>query len=213
MMTLPVDPIKGSGDMWKDVWEELSDKLSDSKMGEIAKHLKKLGKDVVEKIKNFMIKTFGTTTPEMSKENLKKFVDALQLGKLFEDLMVSTGIAKRVPKNQEQGDEYFDLAVSGMSRREEERHLKDNEELAVKICHHLREVLGVNLYFGFGLPIAFAMSAIGFSTLASALPVVISVGLYYLFTEFMEIHGYENYDGDVAGTLGVYRPEKDMRNK
>jgi len=100
-----------------------------------------------------------------------------------------------------------------MTRVEDERSLKDNEELAVKICHHLREVLGVNLYFGFGLPIAFALSAMGASTMVSALPVVISVGLYYLFTEFMEIHGYVNYDGDVAGTLGVYRPEKDMRNK
>ncbi len=79
MMTLPVDPIPGSVDVYSDVFHSIGNKIND-----IVNPLKKANPLDVIKIKDFMIKTFGTTTPELSKENVDKMCKVLKLDSINE---------------------------------------------------------------------------------------------------------------------------------
>ena len=68
MMTMPVDPIVGAADVYSDIADAIGNKI-----GEITNALKKAASPEVDKIKAFMLKTFGTTTPEFNEENAEKF--------------------------------------------------------------------------------------------------------------------------------------------
>ena len=76
MMTLPVDPISGSIDVYSEVFKSIGNKIND-----IVNPLKRVALSDVVKIKGFMIKTFGTTSPKLSKENAEKLNKVL--GGLF----------------------------------------------------------------------------------------------------------------------------------
>ena len=74
MMTLPVDPIPGSIDVYSEVFKSIGYKIND-----IVNPLKRVALSDAVKIKDFMIKTFRTTSPELSKENVEKLNKVLGL--------------------------------------------------------------------------------------------------------------------------------------
>ena len=73
MMTLPVDPISGSIDVYSEVFKSIGNKIND-----IVNPLKRVALSDVVKIKGFMIKTFGTTSPKLSKENEPVIYNAIK---------------------------------------------------------------------------------------------------------------------------------------
>ena len=79
MMFMPVDPIKGMADVYSDISDAIGNKI-----GEITNSLKKAAAPDVSKIKDFMIKNFGTSTPEFSKENVEKLSKVLGLSSIKE---------------------------------------------------------------------------------------------------------------------------------
>lgn len=79
MMTLPVDPIPGTIDVYREVFKSIGNKIND-----LIFSLKRTSLEDVVKIKNFMIKTFGTTSPELSKRNVDKLYKTLGLDSINE---------------------------------------------------------------------------------------------------------------------------------
>jgi predicted RecB family endonuclease len=92
MGMFPVDVVKSAPDAYKDIFAGVSDLYNDvvDEMGNKIKELKDAFKGVseqeVEKIAQFMKKTFGTVTPEMTKENGIKLAKALGLDTISENL-------------------------------------------------------------------------------------------------------------------------------
>ena len=79
MFMMPVDPIRGAAEVYKSIGDVVKRKFS-----EIVGSLQKTPASDVAKIKNFMLKTFGTTTPEFSRENAEKLQLVLGLDSIEE---------------------------------------------------------------------------------------------------------------------------------
>ena len=88
MMTMPVDPIAGAADVYSDIAKAIGNKIS-----EITTSLKKASLTEVNKIKSFMLKTFGTTTPEFNEENAEKLYKVLGLDSIKEGYQEGENLA------------------------------------------------------------------------------------------------------------------------
>ncbi len=172
MMTMPVDPIAGAADVYKDITDAIGNKISD-----ITKSLKEAALPEVSKIKDFMIKTFGTTTPELTEENAQKLYDAL-----------------------------------GLSSIKENNGFQEGENLAVKLCGRIKQVLGINMYAWGGVPLAIILGGLIGSGAAIGGILIGSFVLLYVFSKIMRLFGYGDENTDVAG-IGDYNPQQDIRNK
>ncbi len=89
LMTLPVDPIPGTLDVFNDIKDAIKKRYD-----EFMKSLSKVPMIEVQKIKAFLMKNFGTTTPELSKENLQKCVQLLGLD------LIQTTVAEGFKENE-----------------------------------------------------------------------------------------------------------------
>ena len=170
MMTLPVDPIAGSADVYSDIADAIGNKI-----GEITNSLKKEAAPDVSKFKDFMIKNFGTSTPEFSKENVEKLSKVLGLSSIKEGY-------------------------------------QEGENLAVKLCGTIKQILGINMYAWAGTFLATVIACLmggSYGTFGVAL--IAGYALLYLFTKLMELFGYDG-EGDVAG-IGNYNPSQDIRRR
>lgn len=88
MFTMPVDPIKASLDVYKEIGNAIGNKISD-----ITNSLRKAAKSDVSKIADFMKKTFGTTQPEFTKENAERLYKALGLDSIKENFQRGENLA------------------------------------------------------------------------------------------------------------------------
>jgi hypothetical protein len=169
MMTMPVDPIAGAADVYSDIADAIGNKIS-----ELTNNLKKAASPEVAKIKAFMLKTFGTTTPEFSEENAEKLYDVLGLASIKEGY-------------------------------------QEGENLAVKLCGLIKQILGVNIYAWCGIPLAIVIGGITMqSGTAVAATLIGGWALLWVFTKLMQLFGYGDDNTDVAG-IGDYNPSQDIR--
>jgi len=88
MMTMPVDPIAGAADVYKQIGNAIGNKV-----GEITKLLKEAATPDVTRLKDFMTKTFGTTVPAFTEENAEKLYKALGLDSVKESLQEGENLA------------------------------------------------------------------------------------------------------------------------
>lgn len=173
MFTMPVDPIKGMGDLYSDIAKAIGNKI-----GEITNSLKKAALPEVEKIKKYLLDLYGTTVPAFTKQNAQK---------LYDDLALDT------------------VAV--------EESFKEGENLAVKLCARIKQVLGINIYAWAGIPLAVVLGGMMMGSTAAVFGILIgSFALLFLFTKIMQLFGYGNEDTDVA-SVGDYNPSQDIRNR
>ena len=169
MMTMPVDPIAGAADVYSDIAKAIGNKIS-----EITTSLKKASLSEVNKIKYFMLKTFGTTTPEFNEENAEKLYKVLGLDSVKEGY-------------------------------------QEGENLAVKLCGVIKQILGINIYAWAGIPLAIVLGGMMMSSTAAVFGILIgSFALLFLFTKIMQLFGYGDEDTDVAD-IGNYNPSQDIR--
>jgi hypothetical protein len=171
MMTMPVDPIAGAADVYSDIAKAIGNKIS-----EITTSLKKAALPEVDKIKSFMLKTFGTTTPEFNEENAEKLYKVLGLDSIKEGY-------------------------------------QEGENLAVKLCGVIKQILGINIYAWAGIPLAIVLGGMMMSSTVAVFGILIgSFALLFLFTKIMQLFGYGDGDTDVAG-IGNYNPSQDIRRR
>jgi hypothetical protein len=171
MMTMPVDPISGAADVYSDIAKAIGNKIS-----EIATSLKKASLTEVNKIKSFMLKTFGTTTPEFSEENAEKLYKVLGLDSIKEGY-------------------------------------QEGEDLAVKLCGVIKQILGINIYAWAGVPLAVVLGGMMMGSTVAVFGILIgSFALLFLFTKIMQLFGYGDEDTDVAD-IGNYNPSQDIRRR
>jgi hypothetical protein len=169
MMTMPVDPIAGAADVYSDIADAIGNKI-----GEITNALKKAAAPEVAKIKAFMLKTFGTTTPEFNEENAEKLYKVLGLASIKEGY-------------------------------------QEGENLAVKLCGLIKQILGINMYAWAGIPLAVVIGGLMGSGVAVGAVLIGSWSLLWIFTKLMNLFGYGNTeDADVAD-IGDYDPSHDAR--
>lgn len=168
MMTMPVDPIAGAADVYSDIADAIGNKI-----GEITNALKKAASPEVDKIKAFMLKTFGTTTPEFNEENAEKLYKVLGLSSIKEGY-------------------------------------QEGENLAVKICGVIKQILGVNIYAWCGIPLAVVIGGLMGSGVAVGAALIGGWALLWVFTKLMNLFGYGDENTDVAD-IGDYNPSHDVR--
>ena len=171
MMTLPVDPIKGSTDVYNEVFKSIGHKIND-----IVNPLKRTSISEVVKIKDFMIKTFGTTSPELSKENVEKLNKVLGLDSINES------------------------------------SFQENENLAIKLCGRIKQLLGINIYNSAGIPLSIVLGLISGSIFIGFVAFLAGWALLWIFAKIMEIFGYGDTDTDIKG-IGTYDPSNDIRRR
>ncbi len=125
MFTLPVDPIKGAADVYKDIYNSIKDtaikpvlEWLEDKGYDLLESIKP-SKESVKKIYDFMMKTFGTISPDLNSETVSKMIDALKL--------------EKVVKENYQEDDY---------------HTVEGENIIVKILGTLKYLFGLNIASG-----------------------------------------------------------------
>ena len=171
MMTLPVDPIPGSIDVYSEVFKSIGHKIND-----IVNPLKRVSLSDVVKIKDFMIKTFRTTSPELSKENAEKLNKVLGLDYISES------------------------------------SFQENENLAIKLCGRIKQLLGVNIYASAGIPLATVLGLISGSVFIGFVAFLAGWALLWIFSKIMQIFGYGDMDTNISG-IGTYDPDNDSRRR
>ena len=82
MMSYPGDFTKDAGKLVSDIGSKIGQKLSSLSLRAL-----KMTEEDVKKIGDYMMEVFGTTTPELNKENAEKFVKSLGLSNLSEGEM------------------------------------------------------------------------------------------------------------------------------
>ena len=87
MMFMPVDPIKGTSDMYNDIYKSIKDSIVqptiewlNEKEEDILKSIKP-SNESLKKIHDFMMKNFGTISPDLNSKNITKMIDVLGLEK------------------------------------------------------------------------------------------------------------------------------------
>lgn len=171
MMTLPVDPIPGSIDVYSKIFKSIGYKIND-----IVNPLKRVALSDVVKIKDFMIKTFRTTSPELSKENVEKLNKVLGLDYISES------------------------------------SFQENENLAIKLCGRIKQLLGVNIYASAGIPLAAVLGLISSSVFIGFVAFLAGWALLWIFSKIMQIFGYGDMDTNISG-IGTYDPDNDIRRR
>jgi hypothetical protein len=189
MGMFPVDVVKSAPDAYKDIFAGVSDLYNDvvDEMGSKIKELKDAFKGVseqeVEKIAQFMKKTFGTVTPEMTKENGIKLAKALGLDTISENFKADENIVVKIIGRIKQvlGINVASTGGFGLSI----------------ILTYVLKVLGV-----------ISLASVGVATTLGL--AVAGIAVAFMFSKIMEMFGY---DDDSMADIGNYNPKMDIRNK
>lgn len=180
MMFMPVDPIAGAADMYSDIYKS----IKDSMVQPIVKWLNEKGVDILNSVKpskeslkkiyDFMMKNFGTISPDLNSENITKMIDALGLEKIKEN------------------------------NQEDEWHTVEGENIIVKILATLKYLFGLNIAGWFGLPafVTGLFMTDGNGAIA-ALYWIGAFVVSWLLTKILEIFGYDGTDSAAVGRYDV----------
>ena len=189
MGMFPVDVVKSAPDAYKDIFAGVSDLYNDvvDEMGNKIKELKDAFKGVSEqevgKIAQFMKKTFGTVTPEMTKENGIKLAKALGLDTISENFKADENIVVKIIGRIKQ---VLGINVAGTG----------GFGLSIILTYVLK-VLGV-----------ISLASVGVATTAGL--AIAGIAVFFMFSKIMEMFGY---DDDSITDIGNYNPKMDIRNK
>jgi hypothetical protein len=189
MGMFPVDVVKSAPDAYKDIFAGVSDLYNDvvDEMGNKIKELKDAFKGVseqeVEKIAQFMKKTFGTVTPEMTKENGIKLAKSLGLDTISENFKADENIVVKIIGRIKQ---VLGINVAGTG----------GFGLSIILTYVLK-VLGV-----------VTLASVGVATTAGL--AIAGIAVFFMFSKIMEMFGY---DDDSITDIGNYNPKMDIRNK
>lgn len=195
MGMLPTDVVRNAPDAYKDVFSGISDLYSDlvdkigNKMGEIKDAFKGLSKQEVEKIAQFMKKTFGTVKPEMTKENVMKLSKALGLDTISENFKEDENIVVKIIGRIKQALGINVAGTAGLGLA----------TILTYALHLLNKLpMSTSLEVDISMMVTIELAAAGWAAL-------------FMFDLIMKMFGY-NSDDDIAG-IGNYNPNKDIRNK
>ncbi len=183
MFTLPVDPIKGAADVYKDIYNSIKDtaikpvlEWLEDKGYDLLESIKP-SKESVKKIYDFMMKTFGTISPDLNSETVSKMIDALKL--------------EKVVKENYQEDDY---------------HTVEGENIIVKILGTLKYLFGLNIASGGLLGLVAGLVISGGSGFVGALTYIGAFIATWILFKILEVFGY--YTDDTAA-VGYYDKSKD----
>ena len=188
-LMMPTDVVRSAPDAYKDIFAGVSDLYNDvvDEMGNKIKELKDTFKGVSEqevgKIAHFMKKTFGTVTPEMTKENGIKLAKVLGLDTISENFKADENIVVKIIGRIKQALGINVAGTGGMG-------------LAIILTYVLK-VLGV-----------ISLASVGVATTAGL--AVAGIAVAFMFSKIMEMFGY---DDDSITDIGNYNPKMDIRNK
>ena len=188
-LMMPTDVVRSAPDAYKDIFAGVSDLYNDvvDEMGNKIKELKDTFKGVSEqevgKIAQFMKKTFGTVTPEMTKENGIKLAKVLGLDTISENFKADENIVVKIIGRIKQALGINVAGTGGMG-------------LAIILTYVLK-VLGV-----------ISLASVGVATTAGL--AVAGIAVAFMFSKIMEMFGY---DDDSISDIGNYNPKMDIRNK
>ena len=183
MFFMPVDPIKGAADMYKDIYNE----IKDSVLKPIVNWLNEKGagilnsikpsKESLKKIYEFLMEHFGTISPDLSSENITKMIDVLELEKIKEN------------------------------NQEDEWHTVKGENLFVKLLATLKYLFGLNIAGWAGLPAFFTgLLVSGGSGTIGFVYWVAAFVITWVLIKVLELFGY---DGSDTAAVGRYDADKD----
>ena len=195
MGMFPTDVVRSAPDAYKDIFAGVSDLYSElvdkigNEIGEIKDAFKGVTRQEVEKIAQFMKKTFGTVKPEMTKENVMKLTKALGLDTISENFKENENMAVKILGRIKQALGINVAGSAGMG-------------LAMILTYalHLLNKLPMStpLDVDISMMVTIELAAAGWAAL-------------FMFDLIMKMFGY-NSDDDIAG-IGNYNPNKDIRNK
>ena len=195
MGMFPTDVVRSAPDVYKDVFSGISDLYSDlvdkigNKMGEIKDAFKGLSRQEVEKIAQFMKKTFGTVKPEMTKENVMKLTKALGLDTVSENFKENENMAVKIIGRIKQALGINVAGTAGLGLA----------TILTYALHLLNKLpMSTSLEVDISMMVTIELAAAGWAAL-------------FMFDLIMKMFGY-NSDDDIAG-IGNYNPNKDIRNK
>lgn len=188
-LMMPTDVVRSAPDAYRDIFAGVSDLYNDvvDEMGSKIEQLKDAFKGVSErevgKIAEFMKKTFGTVTPEMTKENGIKLAKVLGLDTISENFKADENIVVKIIGRIKQvlGINVASTGGFGLSI----------------ILTYVLKVLGV-----------ISLASVGVATTMGL--AVAGIAVAFMFSKIMEMFGY---DDDSISDIGNYNPKMDIRNK
>jgi len=192
MMFMPVDPIKASAEVYGDIYKSIKDSIVQPTL----EWLNEKGDDIVNSIKpsneslkkiyDFMMKNFGTISPDdflLNSKNITKMIDVLGLEKIKENY------------------------------QEDEWHTVEGESIIVKILAKIKYLFGLNLAACAGVP-AF-VTGLFMTDGNGATAALYWIGAFvvtWLLTKILNAFGYGKGDlSDDVAAVGHYDPSKDIR--
>ena len=184
MMFMPVDPIKGTADMYNDIYKSIKDSIVkpteewlNEKGDAILKSIKP-SNESLKKIHDFMMKNFGTISPDLNSKNITKMIDVLGLEKIKENY------------------------------QEDEWHTVEGESIIVKILAKIKYLFGLNIAAMGGVPAFVAGLMISGTASTAALYWIGAFVVSWLLIKILNTFGYEGSD---VAAVGYYDPSKDIR--
>jgi hypothetical protein len=176
MMFMPVDPIKGAADMYNDIYKSIKDSIVqptvewlNEKEDAILKSIKP-SNESLKKIHDFMMKNFGTISPDLNSKNITKMIDVLGLEKIKENY------------------------------QEDEWHTVEGESIIVKILAKIKYLFGLNIAACAGVPaFVTGLFMTDGNSATAALYWIGAFVVSWLLTKILNTFGYEGSDVAAVG--------------
>jgi hypothetical protein len=175
MMFMPVDPIKGAADMYNDIYKSIKDSIVqptvewlNEKEDAILKSIKP-SNESLKKIHDFMMKNFGTISPDLNSKNITKMIDVLGLEKIKENY------------------------------QEDEWHTVEGESIIVKILAKIKYLFGLNIAACAGVPAFVTGLFMTDRADLAALYWIGAFVVSWLLTKILNVFGYGGSDVAAVG--------------
>jgi hypothetical protein len=175
MMFMPVDPIKGAADMYNDIYKSIKDSIVQptlewlNEKGDDILNSIKPSNESLKKIHDFMMKNFGTISPDLNSKNITKMIDVLGLEKIKENY------------------------------QEDEWHTVEGESIIVKILAKIKFLFGLNIAACAGVPAFVTGLFMTDRADLAALYWIGAFVVTWLLTKILNTFGYEGSDVAAVG--------------
>lgn len=175
MMFMPVDPIIGAADMYNDIYKSIKDSIVQptvewlNKKEDAFLNSIKPSNESLKKIYDFMMKNFGTISPDLNSENITKMIDVLELEKIKEN------------------------------NQEDEWHTVKGESILVKILAKIKFLFGLNIAACAGVPAFITGLFMTDRADLAALYWIGAFVVTWLLTKILNAFGYQGSDTAAVG--------------